>query len=126
VIPLAAPTHQATEQVATDAAHAALAALNPGGPWSALTATHPTSTSARTTGSATSSWADESTRAWPTRTTVPPPGDEAPWKMCRALVRTPPGSPRAAGPLPWQCCDRPATHLVAFARPHPLAGQQRG
>jgi len=30
------------------------------------------------------------------------------------------------GRCPWQRCNRTATDLVVFARPHPLAGQQRG
>jgi hypothetical protein len=54
----------------------------------------------------------------------------------RALVRPRHPGPHAPQPpappgrrvrcCPWQRCNRPATDLVAFARPHPLAGQQRG
>jgi hypothetical protein len=38
-----------------------------------------------------------------------------------------PHAPHARpGRCPWQRCIRPATDLVAFAPPHPLAGEQRG
>jgi hypothetical protein len=49
-----------------------------------------------------------------------------------ALVRARHPGPHAPAPhpqpgrCPWQRCNRPATDLVAFARPHPLAGQQHG
>jgi hypothetical protein len=41
-------------------------------------------------------------------------------------VPRPPTPQARPGPCPWKRCDRPATDLIEFAPPHPLAGQQRG
>ncbi len=132
---LAAPTPQAAIDAAILAALGAFATLNPAWTVIGTDARHPVQRERmrrwernRLLGRRAQEALDEENDGSPARRR-----HAVEERARRALVRPrhpgpqpPPPPGRRVRCCPWQRCNRPATDLVAFARPHPLAGQQRG